>query len=211
MRAYALQLSSKISGRRRADAARYGQALVDSYSAFLAHVGEDWVVDSSSEPSDAALLASLAEVDLRIVHLVRDPRGVVHSHHRAGSPGWRRPLRTPYLAGAWVTANLAARQVLRTVGPTRSVQIRYEDLICDPVQALGRAIALTGRCVPDGLISDKKVTINVSHSVAGNPGRFRTGDVELVEDASWRSELPTFDRTITGLLCKPMARFYGYT
>jgi Sulfotransferase family len=213
VRASALGLARRMPGRSRTAVARYGQSLVDADSSFLIQVGQDWVVDSSSEPSDAALLAGLAAVDLRIVHLVRDPRGVVYSHHRASRarPGWRQRLSTAYLAAAWVAANLAARQVLRHVGPARSMQIRYEDLMRDPVQGIGRAVTLTGRSVPDGLINDRKVGIDVCHTVAGNPGRFRNGQIALEEDVAWRSELPSVDRRIIDLLCRPVARFYRYT
>jgi hypothetical protein len=212
VRALGLLLSTRLKRPNTSAAAQYGQRLVATYSSFLSEVGEGWVVDSSSEPSDAALLSGLAGVDLRVVHLVRDPRGVVYSHKRAESSAvWSSPdLRAAYLAGAWLTSNLMARLVLRRLGPSRSVQIRYEDLVAGPTGTLKRVLALVGAEVPDGLITEGKIKLGVTHSAAGNPRRFRMGQVELVEDLSWQSGLPPSQQRLVRVLCAPLASAYGY-
>ena len=212
VRTLGLLLTRVLKRASTAASAQYGQRLVATYSSFLAEVGQDWVVDSSSEPSDAALLSGLAGVDLRVVHLVRDPRGVVYSHQRAESSAlWSSPgLRSAYLAGAWLTSNLMARLVLRELGPKQSVQIRYEDLVADPRGTLQRVLALVGAEVPDGLITDGKIKLGMTHSAAGNPRRFQTGQVELVEDLSWQSGLPPSRQRLVRVLCAPLASAYGY-
>jgi hypothetical protein len=211
-RTVGMLLNAQVKRADPAVAGQYGQRLVATYSSFLSQVGQEWVVDSSSEPSDAALLSGLASVDLRVVHLVRDPRGVVYSHQRAESPAlWSSPdLRSAYVAGAWLTSNVMARLVLRRLGPARSMQVRYEDLLADPAGTLDRVLALVGAELPDGLITDGRVKLGVTHSAAGNPRRFRTGEVELVEDLSWQTGLSPPQQRLIQVLCVPLMRAYGY-
>jgi hypothetical protein len=211
-RTLGMLLNAWVKRTGPAAAGQYGQRLVATYSSFLSQVGQEWVVDSSSEPSDAALLSGLASVDLRVVHIVRDPRGVVYSHKRAeNSTLWSSPdLRSVYVAGAWLASNIMAQLVLRRLGPARSLQIRYEDLLVDPEGTLRRVLGLVGAGLPDGLITDGTVKLGTTHSAAGNPRRFRTGEVELVEDLSWQSGLSPSQRHLIQALCVPLMRAYGY-
>jgi hypothetical protein len=109
-----------------------------------------------------------------------------------------------------MASNVMARLVLRKLGPARSVQVRYEDLIGDPESTLKRVLALLGADLPEGVVNDGKVKLGTTHSAAGNPRRFRTGQVELVEDLSWRSELAPLQRRLVEVLCAPLAGAYGY-
>jgi len=82
-----------------------------------ATAGASVVVDTSKVPAGAVLLER-APVDLRVVHLVRDSRGVLASHRRRGSPNF--PGRT--LMALWTTWNAFAER--RYGARTR---VRYED------------------------------------------------------------------------------------
>ena len=59
--------------------ARYEAYLVPLYRAIAEVGGARVVVDSSKLPSHAAILRRLDPIDLRMIHLVRDSRGVAYS------------------------------------------------------------------------------------------------------------------------------------
>ncbi len=49
-----------------------------------------------------------------------------------------------------------------------------------------------------------------THAVAGNPMRFRQGDIELRLDDEWRSRMPRRDRAVTAAITWPLRLAYGY-
>jgi hypothetical protein len=120
-------------------------------------------------------------------------------------------VRSAYLASAWLAAALAAKMVLKRLGPHSSVQIRYEDLVRNPQAAVAPILELLGADLPDGLFVDGKVQLQATHSAAGNARRFHLGRVELTEDLSWQSQLNPIDRRVVQLICWPVARQYGYS
>ena len=50
--------------------------------------------------------------------------------------------------------------------------------------------------------------LGTSHSVAGNPMRFRTGPITLRVDDAWKDEMPVRDQRIVGGLTAPLSRWY---
>ncbi|WP_228010694.1 sulfotransferase [Nonomuraea phyllanthi] len=126
------------------DLAEYVQAYRLLYEA----TGAPVVIDSSKHASLACCLVA-GGVDVRVVHVVRDPRAVAHSWARTvrrpedGRPMTRwGPART---ALHW-TAQNTALELLRGRG-ARVTRIRYEDLLADPGRTL-RALALDLNLVP---------------------------------------------------------------
>lgn len=79
----------------------------------------------------------------RYVHLIRDGRDAALSFLSmpAGimTEGWGHPRDTAGFACQWRTEVLAARALGDRVGPERYLEVRYEELVADPEQAL-RAI-----------------------------------------------------------------------
>ena len=51
---------------------------------------------------------------------------------------------------------------------------------------------------------------SASHGLSGNPGRFRSGPIELRQDDGWTTEMPTADRAVVTALTLPLLRTYGY-
>jgi hypothetical protein len=156
-------------------------------------------------------------VDLRIVHLARDPRGVAYSWTKeVAKPEVtdRTELMPQYhptrMSGRWVVYNLLFH-LLKAMG-TRSVFVRYESLVRSPQRELERILVLTEPVkAPDlGFVCDGAVELAPTHTVAGNPMRFKQGRVELRMDEEWRREMPPSQRALVAALTWPLMRFYGY-
>jgi hypothetical protein len=192
-------------------AARYAAALARLYRAIAGQTGAGVIVDSSKEPTDAALLLSVPGIQAVFAQIVRDPRGTAYSIVRDRAAPRHRWRDSAYAALSWSAGNLAAAAVRRAAGPARSVLLRYEDFIARPGETVAALAELAGRPAtlacpgPPGT-----VTLHTAHTVGGNSNRFRTGPVELREDTAWRSHLPPLDRAAVTALCSPLMARYRY-
>ena len=129
--------------------ARYAAGLSRLYRAIAGETGAEVIVDSSKEPTDAALLLMMMpEVDPAFVQIVRDPRGMVYSILRVQAGGepvtgsrWRQ---SAYAALSWSAGNLAGAAVRRAAGPGRSALLRYEDFVRQPQDSVAALADMAG-------------------------------------------------------------------
>ena len=198
---------------------RYAELTADLYRAILKVSGAGVVVDSTKNPPYAYFLraAQTAGVRLRVLHLVRDSRGVVHSWMKRVS----RPEVTngdgayfqefsPVKAGVrWMQCNLAFDALRRLGVPT--VRMRYESLAADPPGELERMFAALGESgVHDLSAVGDSVQVAGQHSVRGNPMRFAHGRQEVRADEAWRTGMAGKTRSLVVLVTWPLLLRYGY-
>lgn len=170
------------------------------------------IVDTSKTPMVLAALARARDVDVRLVHIVRDPRGVAYSRgkKRLLEPGVFHWQMSPHRASLhWSFDNLAFDQMRARGLP--GVRLRYEDLVADPVtqiERLGEILQLA--LGPLDFIDGSRVTLGLSHSLSGNPMRFQEGPIELRLDDEWREKLAARRRREVVALTWPLLRRYGY-
>lgn len=185
------------------------------YRAICEVTGAGVVVDSSKRPTWMHLLASIPDIDLRIVHMVRDPRAVAHSRRRFKrqvDDNVERGMTQHASANSaffWDMWNLAIEMFERPNVPI--LRLRYEDLMDDPVTNTERVAAFAGLSdVRHPNLTPTSVEMATAHTVSGNPSRFELGHVGLKNDDSWTRDQSMFDRmTVTGLTA-PIALRYGY-
>jgi hypothetical protein len=210
-----LAVPAKAGFRR--DLADHVEKLERLYLAAAQVSGSAVLVDSSKHASTAFALRHLTAVDVRFVHLVRDSRGVAYS--------WTKEMARPETAendlmptyspvssaGWWDAFNLMLAALRATGAPVD--RLRYEDVLADPATALRRILAPTGLPLEPGwddFLTADGARLGPSHSVAGNPMRFRTGTIPLRRDDAWRDALPAADRRVVTALTSPFLVAYGY-
>jgi hypothetical protein len=204
------------NGRHAAELAEYVAVFRRLYSAIAAQSGAQVVVDSSKHSSLAYCLRTDPQIDLRVLHAVRDSRGVAYSWTKRvrrpesteGSDLMTRysPVRSAVL---WSGHNALLALLARLGTPTRL--LRYEDFIADPPGTLQDLAAFAG--VPAGrpdFLDATSVQLGPSHTVAGNPMRFTVGRIQLRSDDAWRTRLPAPQRHLTTALTLPLLATYGY-
>ncbi|MFI7636662.1 sulfotransferase [Nonomuraea sp. NPDC049400] len=185
---------------------------VQAYRLLYEAAGAPVVIDSSKHASLACCLVA-GGVDVRIVHVVRDPRAVAHSWARTvqrpedGRPMTRwGPART---AIHW-TAQNTALELLPGRG-ARVTRVRYEDLLAAPGPTIAALALSLGLTEPDRpFLDDRTAWLGPSHTASGNPMRFLVGRVELRRDDSWVRGLPDGDRRVVDALTWPLRARYGY-
>ncbi|MFY1697073.1 MULTISPECIES: sulfotransferase [unclassified Solwaraspora] len=202
------------------------------YAAAAALTGARTVVDSSKSAMLALTLRWAPDLDLRVVHLVRDPRGVAHSLTKRvprlpGSPSAATMMRYPPARTAleWNLFNgafdllgrLPGTDVGRgTGGGPRCVpvtRIRYEEFLNDPRRVVGDVASYAGIDATDAALSyltREHAELGTVHNPSGNPMRFATGRVSLRRDDAWRASLPSRHRWLVNAMCAPLLTAYGF-
>lgn len=180
--------------------------------------GAQVVVDSSNMASHALLLRRVAGLDVRVVHLVRDSRGVAFSwtksvrkiaHDRADA--YLPQYGSVAASARWVGYNLLAEQLRRLRLPY--VRVRYEDLLTKPAPQLAAILSfagLVGQHADAAFVQGHTVTLGANHTVEGNPMRFTQGLIDLRSDQAWRENMPEVSRRVVTTLTAPLLRRYGY-
>ena len=198
-------------GARRADAAReygahnrrYLEAVKDAAEELRGHPVE-WLVDASKDPYRLLWLESSGLFDVRVVHLVKDPRAFVHSMTRADQKRGRRSLR---FAARWVVENALFRRLCeRGFAADRKLRLRYEDLTRAPERTLETLGAWLGTRL-DARFGDGFRAVE-NHCVAGNRMRWRADGIRF--DESWRESLPKELARAVWTLTWPLRGAMGY-
>lgn len=208
-----------VPDRRRQDLDALVAFLRRLYSAIRDVTGAKVVVDSSKLATYGLLLDRAMPGRVRVVHLVRDPRGVVSS--------WSKHVALPDLPGrqlrmiryGTVAASLrydlynlavAAAPPLRRT----AVRLRYEDLVTDPAGHVAHLLAHAGMTPTTAMLTHlgdpTAIRLGTDHTVDGNPMRFSTGALELRDDQSWRDDLSPRRRHTVDLVTAPWLAAYGY-
>ena len=179
--------------------------------------GASVVVDSSKQASRALVLSMVEGVDLRLVHLVRDCRGVAWSgkkrfqkDEQSGVQKDDRGKRVMRTTATWTAINLASSWLRRYLPNDRSIRVRYEDFITQPqveLERIGRLMELDLR--PLGTAVAAGQSMDVGHTIAGNRLRM-AGSLKLKPDLEWLEKLTATERAKCWALSGWLMKAYGY-
>lgn len=211
-----LMLAPRLSRSYDAERRRFSDVIVRLYRGIADVCGARVVIDSSKSSSYLVLLRRIRDLDLRLVHLVRDARGVAYSATKrvrrpeiAGRDAYMPTAHPARSAVEWDAYNLLYGSVRMTRIP--SIRLRYEDLLADPRSSLRRVLDLSGIPAADlGFVGSTEVTLEPSHTISGNPMRFGSGVVPLRLDEEWRARLSRRHRIMVSAVSWPLMRRYGY-
>jgi Sulfotransferase family len=210
-------VAPKLRPAAQADLDRYTDVLSKLYRAIGEVAGARVVIDASKHASTAFLLRRVPGIDLRVVHLVRDSRGVAYS--------WTKEVKKPEVTGGddafmpqyspsssgrqWVAYNL----MFDALGLLdKTLILRYEALMAEPRKGLERILAHADEPSTDfSFLGDGWVDLGCDHTVAGNPMRFHQGRLDLRLDQAWTTKLPERDRKVVTAITWPLQVRYGYS
>jgi hypothetical protein len=194
---------------------RLTAATVSLVEALFAVTGARTVIDASKRPQEAAVLAGAGTFDHYVLHVVRDPRAVVHS--------WRRAKPLPAQTGRTAMATRSRRKTLmrwvencagaevlrRQVAPERWLSVRYEDFADRPRETVQRILELLGE-PGDPFTTEDSVVLGPNHNLSGNPNRFRTGQVRIVRDDEWTRRMSLREQALIEAVTLPFLLRYRY-
>jgi hypothetical protein len=164
--------------------------------------GRPFVGDVSHNVDYAQLLQQLPDIDLYLVHVVRDGRGVVNSRIRKDykigeleKRGWRHFRRVIMVSRRWAWHARQFASLEKKLG-SRAVRIDYEAMCRDPLSALcpvGECLGLDFDRIGE-LLGSSQPFEPLPHLIRGNAVLRSKTDVVLRHDASYLTEMSLFDR-----------------
>ncbi|HEX5260723.1 MAG TPA: hypothetical protein VFW18_04525 [Gaiellales bacterium] len=205
----------------RANFAAYLEYIEPLYRAIWRVSGARRIVDSSKGLSQYGALAALSSIDLSLVHLVRDSRGVAHSWTRkivmpeiTSDREYMATFSPAWAALQWDFMNVEfdiARNLMYRARP--SVLVRYESFAADPVRASHAALASVSKTTsPDG-VSDSsplgRIRVGTQHTVSGNPARFSGPAVTVRPDVRWHAEMRRTRKALVTAVTWPILARYA--
>ena len=194
--------------------ARYAEYTRSLFDAVADLSGAEVIVDSSKSPARALALSRVPGIEVRMLHLVRDVRGVAYSLRKLQKPKPGEGLLTKMrrrsnlrFAGTWAVVNYFCEKVRPRI-PGPSLFTRYEDYTADPDGILSALAALIG-CDRTSYATSAAGLMKQGHQVAGNDARLRPVQA-ISTDEVWRRQFGFVLRKGLYVLVLPLMLRYRY-
>lgn len=162
------------------------------------------IVDASKNPTIALLHSQIPNIDLTIIHLVRDPRGFVSSWSKPKE--YLKKVSTVRASSWWLYYN-AFSEILR-FHSKKYMLIRYEDFVNNTKECVEKITSLVSESESStDFIRENQVRLTTQHLLGSNPNKYLIGDV-TIKAQKW--ELPLYDELIVSILTLPFLIKYHY-
>ena len=172
-------------------------------TAVMAVTGASVFVDASKEQLRARYLRRYVDQGLRVIHLVRDVRGVVDSTLRRGKLG----ISGTEAARRWGRTNEAIMRSVEDLDPERRLLVRYEDLCADLEGTMRRLFTFSG-VDPD--VDVGRIVAGEQHLIGNSMRLSGVGEIRL--DERWRSSIASHAiEGIIGSAGRVQVELYGDT
>jgi len=155
--------------------------------------------DSTKRFQRARKICRSGLVEAKVIHLLRDGRGVAFSHLKRGESFEDAVLY-------WKATNLAIRDWLQSGEAPDGVTIRYEDFCAQPSETVRQVCGLLGLdWEPQMMMFAEKE----HHNVSGNIMRFKL-DSSIKKDEEWKHKLGAENLSLFERLAGSASRELGY-
>ena len=209
-----------MSARWRRHVAHMHSLNATLVSVISARTKKPVLVDSSKTGLRLKYLLRNPSLDVRVIYMVRDGRGVALTHvkpsfadatapeHHFGGTGLPPsflPLSMREAVHLWRRSNEEAMSLVRQLNPSLSIRVRYETLCQDPHRTLSDVFSFLGVTpTVDDLDFHRH-----EHHVIGNGMRLDRG-VDIRLDERWRSVLSPTDLRVFEDVGGTLNRSLGY-
>ena len=168
-------------------------------SAVLERTGKTVFVDTARDHQRPKYLASHPLLELRVIHLTRDPRG------NSASIMKHTGVDVVTAARQWKHYNVEAARIRRYLPQESWMSLHYEDLCADPGGVVER--------ISDFLEIDparrQRGAGDLDNHIIGNKMRLK-GLGEIREDLSWHTKLGKGDLAVIARIAGPTSHSLGY-
>jgi hypothetical protein len=166
------------------------------------------ILDSSKFPVHAMCLQQVPEINLSVIHLVRDPREVAESWMSKKEPSSVSAQYMPTHGHVkesfkWTVWNKVAESIVIN---DRYIIVRYEEFCKKPQSTIDEIISKFGK-KGEKIITDKKVHLGENHSLWGNPSRKLRGKVKIENKNKGNFSAK---KIVVNMMCRSSMKKYGY-
>jgi hypothetical protein len=187
----------------------YRQVLEKLYSSAQKICKAQAIVDDSLHPGYAYTLSFTPNLEVYLVHLVRDVRGCAYSWTKRQKNGLGSYSLKDSILG-WNLRNFSTEWVASRSN-IHYMRLRYEDLIANPeqeVKSIFNFAKVGAKKLP--FKSNNEVLLDTTHSIFGNDNRTKVGSVILRKDEIWKEKMSNVDQGKANLVSWPLLLRYGY-
>ena len=189
--------------------ATYSQYVCALFQSIQAVSGKSIIVDSSKRFSRALALSEVDCIDLKIIHLIRDARGVAYSFSKPKRlkqrSVWASTLR-------WNLSNISYGFIGKMLDESRLKVVRYEDFVEYPSETLNKISQFIGLDFSDiatKLVQNKSLAVG-AHVGVGNGFLQNVKTVKLRSDQSWQQKMPRNKQQKVWAVTQWGMRHHGY-
>lgn len=215
---YILEMLSPFGkSRLQSRLSSYLHNLEQLYQAIQQRTNSQVIVDGSKRATYSYLLELVPNIDLYVLHLVRDSRAVAYSWQRKKiqqQVGNDRVYMQQYgsLTSAirWNVSNVTAEMFWRH-SPDRYFQINYERFAANPRETIEYILNfIQEKRLELPFKTTNSITLSTNHAIWGNPNRFQRGVIKVQVDREWESNMKRFDRNLVTAFTWPLLIRYRY-
>ena len=141
--------------------------------------GKPVFLDTSKDPMRMRYLRLSPHIDLYVIHLIRDVRGVV-----ASILSRRDDMDVKQATNHWLVAEHNIRRHLETIPSNRQIEVQYKDITTNTLETLNRLFSFIG-VQPLQELADFR---EVDNHILGNKMR-KQSTSEIRVDERWRTVL----------------------
>jgi hypothetical protein len=170
-------------------------------SAVLERTGKTVFVDTARDHQRPKYLSRHPLLDVRVIHLIRDPRGNSASIMKYTGANVAEAARD------WKRYNVEASRVSRYLPQSSWMQLHYEDMCADPEGVLDRISAFLG---VGRATAQRRPTPTESHIIGNNKMRLK-GVTEIREDLSWQSRFNEAELATIARIAGPTSHSFGFS
>jgi hypothetical protein len=216
-----VQLESKIDLNRRlpltlmrqfrqsSSFAIYRDYTLTLFNAIEQVSGCNIIVDTSKRASRALALSMIDDIDFRLIHLIRDARGVAYS---SGKPQRSKLVPWWYSAIRWNLINMVFDYVRKQIGEEQGMLMWYEQLISKPQETLirlSKVIDVDMQGLAMSIVNNEGLVAN--HIAGGNRFLQSQTPFMLKSDIHWPEDLPSRIQRGVWMMTRYGMLRYGYT
>jgi len=176
------------------------------------------IVDSSKSPVLLFILSLDHRIDLHIIHIVRDPRGVTYSNlkrkYKKIKPDIEVPMHSSGLVESsilWMVTNFYIEILKFFLKNKRFITVRYEDFALHPARTITNIFLSFGinqdNCAN---FDEDNLHLMENHTISGNPVRFNKGRIKIYLDEQWKSNMSFLKKHFVTLSTFPLRWKYKY-
>ena len=165
------------------------------------------LLDSSKRVYRLSLLEKSDEIELVILHLVRDVRAYAYSSFKTEIKKGASNLVYFKKASSWFIKNLFV--YIKNFHKPNYLLIRYEDFVLNPDRNLSKIYdkLKIESSIMDDLLNSKQ---SESHQFSGNSRVFDQSNINLKLDTRYLSEVSNLYWAISTLISFPALKLFGY-
>ena len=168
--------------------------------AVLAISDKQVFVDASKDSANIKFLQKINQLDLYVIHLVRDVRGVVNSVLKKA-----KEHNVSLAARQWKRTNMNCCRAMENLPPDRFFQLTYDEMCADPKAMINRIADFVG-------VEQVNILENfyeVVHHIQGNYMRLKHVG-EINKDDSWKKHLTAHDLGVIAEVAGKANRHFGH-